>query len=103
MSTDNLLTLKKAGNNIGLAYQIQDDVCDNENINFWQDSIERENHLKGLKDQILADLTSILPLSPAKNQLLIQLVTALFANKPIENNYQVDERKIISLIRMGLL
>lgn len=93
LSTDNLLTLKRAGNNIGLAYQIQDDVCDNENINFWQDSIERENHLKGLKDQILADLTSILSLSPAKNQLLIQLVTTLFANKPIENNYQLDREK----------
>ncbi|MEN9450169.1 MAG: farnesyl-diphosphate synthase [Pseudomonadota bacterium] len=90
LSDDNLLTLKKVGNNLGLAYQIQDDVCDNENINFWQDSIERENHLKGLKDQIFSDLASILMLSPAKKQPLIQLINDLFTNKPIEDNYQFD-------------
>ena len=84
LPADRLLTLKKGGTSIGLAFQIQDDVCDNENINFWQDSIERENHLKSLKDQILADLDSILILSPAKNQPLIQLITALFTNEPLK-------------------
>jgi farnesyl diphosphate synthase len=87
------LTLKKVGNNLGLAFQIQDDVCDNESFHFWKDPIERENHLKGLKEQILADLTFILPLPAAKNQPLIQLIGALFMNKPIEDNYQLDRKK----------
>lgn len=87
------LTLKKVGNNLGLAFQIQDDVCDNESFHFWKDPIERENHLKGLKEQILADLTFILPLPAAKNQPLIQLIGALFMNKLIEDNYQLDRKK----------
>ncbi len=90
---DSLLTLKNVGNSIGLAYQIQDDVCDNENINFWQNSIERENHLKGLKNQILTDLASISMLSLAKNQPFIQLITDLFTNEPIEDIYQLDREK----------
>lgn len=90
---DSLLTLKKVGNNIGLAYQIQDDVCDNENINFWRDSIERESHLKGLKDQILTDLAAVLVLLPAKNQPLVQLINDLFTKEPIEDNYQLDRKK----------
>lgn len=90
---DSLLTLKNVGNNIGLAYQIQDDVCDNENINFWQNSIERENHLKGLKNQILTDLASISMLSSAKIQPLIQLITDLFTKEPIEDIYQLDREK----------
>ena len=81
------------GNNIGLAFQIQDDVCDNENIDFWQDSIERENHLKNLKKQIIADLVSIEIISPKKNQPLIELITALFTKESIENNYQLDREK----------
>ncbi len=93
LSADKLFTLKNVGNNLGLAYQIQDDACDNENINFWQDSIERENHLKGLKDQILTDLASVLMLSPAKNPPLLQLITDLFTNEPIEKNYQLDREK----------
>ena len=93
LSAESLLTLKSVGNNLGLAYQIQDDVCDNENINFWQDSIERENYLKDLKDQILADLASILVLSSAKNQPLIELIVALFRNESIEENYQLDREK----------
>lgn len=90
---DSLLTLKNVGNSIGLAYQIQDDVCDNENINFWQNSIERENHLKGLKNQILTDLASISLLSSAKNQPSIQLITDLFTKEPIEDIYQLDREK----------
>lgn len=90
---NSLLTLKKVGNNIGLAFQIQDDVCDNENIDFWQDSIERENHLKNLKKQIIADLVSIEIISPKKNQPLIELITALFTKESIENNYQLDREK----------
>ena len=93
LSPDSLLTLKKVGNNIGLAYQIQDDVCDNENTNFWRDSIERESHLKGLKDQILTDLASVLMLLPAKKQLLVQLINELFTNEPIEDDYQLDRKK----------
>lgn len=93
LPADRLLTLKKVGNSIGLAFQIQDDVCDNENINFWQDSIEREKHLKGLKDQILANLTPILTFLPEKNQSLIQLISTLFMNKSIEDNYQLDREK----------
>ncbi|MFZ0219055.1 MAG: polyprenyl synthetase family protein [Candidatus Aquirickettsiella sp.] len=79
-----LLTLKKVGNSIGLAFQIQDDVCDNENINFWQDAIERENYLKKLKDKVLADLESILTHSPSKNQSLMKLILALFKSKPLK-------------------
>lgn len=92
---DSLLTLQKVGNRLGLAFQIQDDACDNENLHFWKDSIERENHLKGLKTQILSDLNFILPLPPiAKNQQpLIQLIGALFMNKSIEDNYQLDRKK----------
>lgn len=94
LPANSLLTLKKVGNNIGLAFQIQDDVCDNENINFWQDSIERENHLKNLKEQIIADLVSIEIISPEKNQPLIELITALFRKESIENNYQLDREKL---------
>jgi geranylgeranyl diphosphate synthase, type II len=92
---DSLLTLKKVGNRIGLAFQIQDDVCDNESFHFWKDPIERENHLKGLKTKILADLTFVLPPQAAKNQCLIQLVGSLFMNKPIEDNYQLDREKAL--------
>ncbi len=77
---DSSLTLKKVGNKIGLAFQIQDDVFDNESFHFWKDPIERENHLKELKVQILADLSFILPLPTAKNQSLTQLIEALFMN-----------------------
>lgn len=76
---DSSLTLKKVGNRIGVAFQIQDDVCDNENLQFWKDPIERKNLLNGLKTQILADLTVILP-GEAKNQSLIQLIETLFMN-----------------------
>ena len=93
LSADRLLTLKSVGNNLGLAYQILDDVCDNENINFWQDSMERENHLKGLKDKILADLGSILIFSPEKNLPLIELITALFKNDTFEDSYQLHTEK----------
>lgn len=94
LSEDSLLILKKVGNRLGLAFQIQDDVCDNENLHFWKDSIERENHLKGLKTQILSDLNFILPPLIAKNQQpLIQLIGALFMSKSIEDNYQLDRKK----------
>lgn len=90
---DDFLTLTKVGNRIGLAFQIQDDICDNENIHFWKDPLERENHLKGLKDQILADLVSILPSCREKNSSLIQLIKILFIDKTIDNNYQLDRKK----------
>lgn len=89
-----LLILKKVGNAIGLAFQIQDDVCDNENIDFWQDAIERENYLKSLNDHILGDLNAILTFSAVKNQPLFQLITALFMNRPIADNYQFDREKL---------
>lgn len=91
---DSLLTLKNVGHNIGLAYQIQDDVRDNENINFWQDALQRERHLKGLKDKILTDLTTILTLSSLeKRQPLMQLIRALFMDKSIDNTAQFDKEK----------
>lgn len=93
LSTESLLTLKKIGNNIGLIYQIQDDVCDNESISFWEDSIQRESHFKMLKEQILADLSFILGPPDAKNELLIKLIKHLFVNKAIENDYQHDREK----------
>ncbi|TLY47055.1 MAG: hypothetical protein E6K54_07395 [Gammaproteobacteria bacterium] len=90
----NLLILKKVGNTIGLAFQIQDDVCDNENTDFWQDVSERESHLKELKDQILSELSSILSSSAVKKQSLFQLIIALFKNQPIEDNYRFDREKL---------
>lgn len=93
LPANNLLILKKVGNNIGLAFQIQDDVCDKENIDFWQNAIERENHLNNLKEQIIMDLAAIETISPEKNQPLIELITALFRNESIENNYQLDREK----------
>jgi farnesyl diphosphate synthase len=93
LPADSLLILKDVGNNLGLAYQIQDNVCDNENIPFWTDTKQRESHLKGLKEQILTDLTFILLPPVAKNQSLIQLIRILFTDKTIENNYQLDREK----------
>ena len=84
LPANSLLTLKKVGNNVGLAFHIQDDVCDNENIEFWQDSIERENHLKNLKEQIIADLVSIEIISPEENQPLIKLIIALLEMNPLK-------------------
>lgn len=89
-----LITLKKVGNAIGLAFQIQDDICDNENIDFWKDVSEREDYLKMLKNQILSDLSSILTPSTAKNQPLFQLIYGLFKDQSIENNYQLDREKL---------
>lgn len=92
LSVDTLLILKDVGNNLGLAYQIQDDVCDNENLHFWKDTKQRERHLKRLKKKILDDLTFILALPIAKKQqLLMQLIKILF--RTIENNYQFDREK----------
>lgn len=91
---ENLLTLKKVGNAIGLAFQIQDDVCDNENIDFWKDARERENYLEMLKDLILTDLSSILPCSAVRNQSLFRLIMALFKKQSIDNNYQLDREKL---------
>lgn len=93
LSANSLLILKKVGNNIGLAFQIQDDVCDKENIDFWQNSMERENHLNNLKKQIIADLAAIGTISPEKNQPLVELIITLFRNESIENNYQLDREK----------
>lgn len=94
LSEAHLLILKKVGNTIGLAFQIQDDICDNENIDFWKDARETEGHLEVLKDQILADLSSILSCSAVKNQALFQLIMALFEKQPIENAYQLDREKL---------
>lgn len=84
LSANRLLTLKKVGNNVGVVFQIQDDVCDNENINFWQDSIERKHHLQNLKEQIIADLISIEIISAEENQPLIELITALLEMNPLK-------------------
>ena len=94
MSEASLLTLKKVGNTIGLAFQIQDDICDNENIDFWKDTREREGYLGVLKDQILSDLNSIVSCSATKNQALFQLIMAIFEKKSIENAYQLDREKL---------
>jgi farnesyl diphosphate synthase len=88
-----LLTLENVGNNIGLAYQIQDDVCDNESIHFWEDASQRESHLKGFKERILADLDCIFPPPNTKNQSLNKLIKHLFIDKPTENNYQLSREK----------
>jgi farnesyl diphosphate synthase len=85
-----LLTLKKVGNGLGLAFQIQDDICDNENIDFWKDAREREGHLEELKDQILSDLSSILSCSAVRNKALFQLILSLFKKQSIENDYRLD-------------
>ncbi len=93
LSDDYLLALKNVANNIGLAYQIQDDVCDNENAYFWEDDIQRESHLQRLKEQILADLDLVLGPSESKNQSVFQLINDLFISRAIENNYQLNREK----------
>jgi len=85
--------LSTYANNIGLAYQIQDDVCDNENAYFWEDDIQRESHLQRLKEQILADLDLVLGPSESKNQSVFQLINDLFISRAIENNYQLNREK----------
>ena len=89
-----LLTLKKVGNALGLAFQIQDDICDNENIDFWKDAREREGHLQELKDQILSDLSLILSCSAVRNKALFQLIMSLFKKQSIENDYRLDREKL---------
>lgn len=89
-----LLTLKKVGNALGLAFQIQDDICDNENIDFWKDAREREGHLEEFKDQILSDLRSILSCSAVRNKALFQLIMSLFKKQSIENDYRLDREKL---------
>jgi farnesyl diphosphate synthase len=84
LSEASLLTLKKVGNTIGLAFQIQDDVCDNENIDFWPDACAREKYLKELQDQIVSDLSSILTFSAINSQRLFKLIMALFAMNPLK-------------------
>jgi len=75
---ESLLTLKNVGNSLGLAYQIQDDVSDNESMHFWKDAVRRESHLKGLKDHILADLGFILSPFDVKQESIIKLVNHFF-------------------------
>lgn len=91
---ESLLILKDVGHNIGLAYQIQDDVCDNESVHFWKDVIQREAYLQGLRERILADLDLVLgPSEEAKSLSFIQLIRHLFRDKTIEKNYQFDREK----------
>lgn len=94
LSNDCLLILKNVANNIGLAYQIQDDACDNESAHFWKDDIQRESHLQSLRERILADLDLVLGSSESKNQSVVQLINYLFINRTIENNYQLDREKL---------
>lgn len=94
LSEASLLTLKRVGNTTGLAFQIQDDICDNENIDFWKDARERESHLGVLLDQILSELNSILSCSATQNQALFQLIMAIIEKQSIENAYQLDREKL---------
>jgi farnesyl diphosphate synthase len=88
LPSDSLLLLAHIGSKIGLAYQIQDDVSDNESINFWQNPTERKNYLEKLSNQILMDLRSVLVLSLPQAQDFTQLLKTFFIDKPIENIYQ---------------
>lgn len=93
LPAESLLILKDVGNNVGLAYQIQDDVCDNESVHFWKDAIQREAYLQGLRERILADLDLALGPFEVKSQSFIQLIKHLFMDKTIEKNYPLDREK----------
>ncbi len=94
---DSTLILKNVGHRVGLAFQIQDDICDDENIHFWQNPLNKESYLKHLEEQILADLGAVLSFSEEERQAsqppFIQLIKLLFIDKTIEDNYHVNREK----------
>lgn len=93
---DHSLTLKNVGHQVGLVFQIQDDICDDENVHFWQHSSRKESYLKRLEEQILANLNVILSFNEEKQAFqlpFIQLIKQLFRERTIEDNYHVDREK----------
>jgi farnesyl diphosphate synthase len=81
LSKQQLLTLAQIGNKLGLVYQLQDDVCDDECSLYWQDLTIRETYLQGLVEQILKDLTFIFPFSSPKKQVFNRLLKTIFQFK----------------------
>lgn len=81
LSKEQLLTLSQIGNRLGLVYQLQDDICDNECSRYWQDPIIRETYQKGLVDHILKDLASISALFPSSNKAFNLLLKTMFQFK----------------------
>ncbi len=88
LSKEQLVTLSQIGNRLGLVYQLQDDVCDNECSHYWQDPLIRETYLQGLVDQILKDLASIPSLSSPKNKAFNLLLKTMFQSKEVAIIYQ---------------
>jgi len=81
LSEQQLLTLAQIGNRLGLVYQLQDDVRDNECSLYWQDLTIRETYLQGLVEQILKDLTFVFPFSSPKKQVFNRLLKTIFQFK----------------------
>ena len=85
---EQLLTLSQIGNRLGLVYQLQDDVCDNECSRYWQDPSIRETYLQGLAEQILKDLTFVPSLFSPKNKAFNLLLKTMFQSKEVAITYQ---------------
>ena len=85
---EQLLTLSQIGNRLGLVYQLQDDVCDNECSRYWQDPSIRETYLQGLAEQILKDLTFVPSLFSTKNKAFNLLLKTMFQSKEVAITYQ---------------
>lgn len=90
LSAEDILHLSKIGKTIGLAYQIQDDICDNEKNAYWHDPMLRKTYLESLINQVLSDLRSIFPLHSPQNQGFKQLLITIFPSISIDIIYQKD-------------
>jgi len=85
---EQLLTLSQIGNRLGLVYQLQDDVCDNECSRYWQDLSIRETYLQGLAEHILKDLASVPSLFSPKNKAFNLLLKTMFQSKEVAITHQ---------------
>lgn len=87
LSKEQLLTLAQIGNRLGLVYQLQDDVFDNECRRYWKDPLIRETYLQGLVEKISKDLASIFPLSPPPPKAFNLLLKTIFQSKEVAMIY----------------
>lgn len=84
LTAENLSRLSEIGHRMGLAYQIQDDVCDNEKNAYSYDPTLRKTYLEDLISQVFRDLHFICSLHVPHNSNIEQLLLTIFPKK-IEN------------------